>query len=111
MTKDKDEKAIVRARMKKTGESYSAARAQLDAAGLPQRIIEAHRRGDLAEVRRLSALVPKGQSKHRLFTEPAKTAVAMSQQLAEAATAWHLLCGIAMAEGLGATRPCMIVAD
>ncbi len=87
MTKDKDEKAVIRARMERTGESYAAARAQLarsGAAGDPES-------GDDRPAREQRSVVT---------TPAAGEAIEASQGLMS--SAWHLVLALGRTRGIAA---------
>lgn len=78
MTKDKDEKAVIRARMARTGESYAAARAQLAREAPP-----------------VDAKQPAGYMK---FSAPAEKACVEAR--GPEATAWHVILALRSTEGI-----------
>lgn len=80
MTKDKDEKAVIRARMAKTGESYATAKAQLS-----------------KEQRTDRSPATPGQL---ILTEPARRAVSASAS--PGSTAWHLVLALRASQGTAA---------
>ena len=87
MTKDKDEKAVIRARMERTGESYAAARAQLarsGAAGDPE-----------------SSDDPPAKEQRSVLTTPAAgEAIEAAQGLMS--SAWHLVLALGRTRGIAA---------
>lgn len=79
MTRDKYEKAVIRARMAKTGESYTTAKGQLSR----------------------EALEPTPPAEAQLvFTAPARRAVGMWSQH-DGRSGWHLVLSLHLAEGTG----------
>lgn len=83
MTKDKDEKAVIRARMAKTGESYATARAQLSKGSAP-----AEDAVGPAFPRQLRLSIPAMQ--------------AFRASMSPRSTAWHLILAIRATQGTGA---------
>ena len=89
MTKDKDEKAVIRARMARTGESYAAARAQLARPASPD--------GAPADAPEAAARMVPAVGVPR-FSEPSLAAIRLGRT--PEATAWDLLMGLARTNGL-----------
>jgi len=89
MTKDRDEKDVIRARMAKTGESYAAARAQLARESDTSATPPEERSGD------------QDPGPRSIVTTPASGA-AIEQSEGPESSAWHLLLALGAGNGVAA---------